>query len=242
MRRAWSACLPILKIQSADYDRAMCGRFTIQHTWVEFYEALNLIPASAKGRNDPPRYNVTPTQQVGFIHEQDGETVVKDGRWGLVPFWVKEKMKQVLINARSETVADKPSFKHSYKSKRCLIPASSYYEWTGPEHKVKLPHNIHLPDYEPFFFAGLWAHNNNLKETSCTILTCEAHPAIRHLHDRMPIILEEAAWKDWISSDVDSDGAKELILQNRGSGLVSYRVDPAVNKRDAQGSHLIDPI
>ena len=107
---------PISIVQSAGYDRAMCGRFTIQLTWAEYYEAFNLIVTAVKGRNDPPRYNVTPTLQVGFIHEQDGELVVKDGRWGLVPFWAKEKMKLALINAHSETVAEKPLFKQSYQN------------------------------------------------------------------------------------------------------------------------------
>ncbi len=137
----------------------MCGRFTIQYTWAEYYEALNLIPASAKGRNDPPRYDVAPTQSIGFVCNDDGDIAVKDGRWGIVPFFIKEPKKKPIINARSETMHEKPSFKFSVKSRRCLIPASSYYEWTLGEDGGKDPHNIHLPENEPFYFAGLWAHN-----------------------------------------------------------------------------------
>ena len=101
----------------------MCGRFTIQYTWAEYYEALNLIPQSESGRNDPPRYNVAPTQDVGFVYKHDGEPKVQNGRWWLVPFWAKEIPKYPLFNARSETAHEKPSFREAFKSKRCLIPA-----------------------------------------------------------------------------------------------------------------------
>lgn len=161
-------------------DDSMCGRFTIQYTWAEYHEALSLIPASAKGRNDPPRYNVAPTQNVGFVAtDRDGEVVVQDGRWWLVPFWAKEVPKYPMFNARSETATTKSSFREAFKSKRCLIPASSYYEWTKAKNGGKDPHNIHLPYNEPFFFAGLWAHNDTLDITSCTILTAEAAPEIK---------------------------------------------------------------
>jgi len=106
----------------------MCGRFTIQYSWAEYYDALNLIPAAAKGRNDPPRYNVTPAQTLGtLIKSEDGYEVI-DTEWGLLPFWATDK-KVKPINARGETVADKAMFKVAFKHKRCLIPADSFYEW-----------------------------------------------------------------------------------------------------------------
>ena len=141
----------------------MCGRFTLEYSWAEIHKAFDLIPVSAAGRNDPPRYNIAPTQDVGFLHHRDGETIVEDGRWWLVPFWAKEIPKYPLFNARSETAHEKSSFREAFKSKRCLIPASGYYEWTKAEDGGKDPHLIHLPEKEPFLFAGLWAHNNILE-------------------------------------------------------------------------------
>lgn len=173
----------------------MCGRFTIQYTWAEYYEALNLIPASVKGRNDPPRYNVCPTQQIGMVCTVEDEIVVKDARWGLVPFWAK-KLEKPMINARSETVAEKPMFKKSFSERRCLIPASSYYEWLRPDKKTALPYNIHLKDNEPFFFAGIWGHHKHLDVTSCAILTTVPHDNIAHVHDRMPVILNAETWEN----------------------------------------------
>ena len=152
--------------------------FTIQYTWAEYHEALSLIPADAKGRNDPSRYNVTPGQSFGMVYQRDDETAVRDVMWGLLPFWAKNK-KFKPINARGETVAEKPMFREAFKSKRCLIPASSYYEWETVEDKKKLPYNIHLPDNEPFFFAGIWAQNDNLDATTCAIITTA--PAIHKM-------------------------------------------------------------
>lgn len=221
----------------------MCGRFTIQYSWAEYYEALNLIPAEAKGRNDPPRYNVCPTQDIGFVYSEDDEVKVKDGRWGLIPNWAKEGGKlPLMINARSETVAEKNSFKHSFKSKRCLIPANAYYEWTIGEDGKRDPHYLYLKEREAFFFAGIWAYNKNMDVTSCAILTAAPTDNIAHIHDRMPVILKADVYHDWISKDVESEKALELIDQNRGTELTAYRVDRAVNSNRAQGRELIEPI
>jgi putative SOS response-associated peptidase YedK len=220
----------------------MCGRFTIQYTCAEYHDALNLIPQEAAGRNDPPRYNVAPTQDVGFVCIKDSELTVLDGRWWLVPFWAKEVPKYAMFNARSETAHEKSSFRDAMKSKRCLIPADGYYEWTNAEDGGKDPHYIHLPDNMQFFFAGLWAHNNTLDITSCTILTAAADPAIKHIHDRMPIILKPSACKEWIDADRSVDEVRQTLKQERGSKLQSYRVSRAVISSKAQGPELIQPI
>jgi putative SOS response-associated peptidase YedK len=228
----------------------MCGRFTLEYSWAEIHKAFDLIPVSAAGRNDPPRYNIAPTQDVGFVHQKDGEVLVDDGRWWLVPFWAKEIPKYPMFNARSETAHEKSSFREAFKSKRCLIPASGYYEWTKAEDGGKDPHFIHLAEREPFLFAGLWAHNSNLDITSCTILTAQADPAISHLHHRMPIVLGKQQWQDWLSAETSVDAARELLNDNRGSELISYQVSREVNSsRNSgrggsgdSGAHLIDPI
>ena len=220
----------------------MCGRFTLEYSWAEIHDAINLIPISAAGRNDPPRYNIAPTQQVGFVSKKEGEVVVQDGRWWLVPFWAKEIPKYPLFNARSETAHEKSSFRAAFKGKRCLVPASGYYEWTKSSDGGKDPHLIQLPDKKPFLFAGLWAHNDNLDITSCTILTAAADSAIDHLHHRMPIVLREDCWEDWLSPDTEVEDARKLLDQNRGGELVSYQVGRAVNSSRASGAKLIEPL
>lgn len=221
----------------------MCGRFTIQYTWAEYYEALNLIPASAKGRNDPPRHNVCPTQSIGMVCTDNDDIVVKDARWGLVPHWAKDLKVKPMINARSETVAEKPMFKSSFATRRCLIPANSFYEWdrkTDPD--TPLPYNIHLKGDEPFFFAGIWRYHKHLDVTSCAILTTAPHDNIAFVHDRMPVILNAETWETWVSPKTETDEALTLISQNRGADLTAYRVGTAVNKNTAQGAELIEPI
>jgi putative SOS response-associated peptidase YedK len=175
----------------------MCGRFKIQYSWAEIHAALDgFIPSEAKGRNDPPRYNIAPTQDGCFIFEHDGERVVKDERWWLVPFWAKQIPKYPMFNAQSETAREKSSFREPFKSKRCIIPAGCYYEWTKANDGGKDPHHIHMPEQAPFCFAGLWAHNDNLDITSCMILTAEAAPKIAQLHHRMQIILKQSSYDE----------------------------------------------
>lgn len=223
----------------------MCGRFTLHHTWAEVHAALSLIPDAEAGRNTPARYNITPTQDVLFLaQDKDGEIVLKEGRWWLVPVWAKELPKYPLFNARSETAHEKSSFKASFASKRCLIPADGFYEWTKGEDGGKDPHYIHLPDQQPFAFAGLWAVNKQIdNETivSCTILTAEPDPAIADIHDRMPIILQDDVQTDWLNPNTSVDDARKLLKHHRGGELQHYRVDRAVNSNRATGPELVEP-
>lgn len=221
----------------------MCGRFTLHHSWAEVHAAMSIIPAADAGRNTAARYNITPTQDVLFVAQgKDGENVVMEGRWWLVPVWAKEMPKYPLFNARSETAHEKSSFKASFAKKRCLIPADGFYEWTKAEDGGKDPHYIHLPDHQPFAFAGLWAHNRQLDVTSCTILTAKPDPAIADIHDRMPIILQDGAQDEWLDPDTPVDDARDLLTHHRGGELVHYRVGREVNSNRAQGSGLIEPL
>lgn len=145
-----------------------------------------------------------------------------------------------MFNARSETARSKSSFREAFKSKRCLIPASGYYEWTKAEDGKKDPHFIHLPNKQPFMFAGLWAYNSNLDITSCTILTAAAAEEIEHLHDRMPIILEPSDFESWLKSEPDQ--AYDLLSNNLGHDLQSYRVGREVGNSRASGAQLIEPV
>ena len=225
----------------------MCGRFTDHLSWAEIVHLLTLNDGRDIGRNNPPSYNICPTHDVAFvIADADGSRHVKDGRWWLVPHWSKElTSKWPMFNARSETAASKSAFRAAFKSKRCLIAASGYYEWTKAEDGGKDPHFIHLKqdgEIAPIFFAGLWAHNTALDVTSCTILTAAAHTNIEHIHDRMPIILTPDTWADWLNLETDRDDAAGLLASNLGGDLESYRVGREVNSNRAQGSQLIEPV
>ena len=222
----------------------MCGRFTLHHSWADVWEMYNLIRPEDRALNTQAQYNIAPTKQVPFVSLSEGGQIVQHGRWWLVPHWAKEIPKYTLFNARSEDAYKKPSFRDAFKSKRCLIPADGYYEWTKGEEGNKDPHYITLPDDQPFSFAGLWAHNTNLEEpvTSCTILTAAADSNIEHLHKRMPLIIPAKRYDEWLSTDTAVPEARELLSDNRGGELVSYRVDRAVNKSGTQGEQLIEPL
>ncbi len=206
----------------------MCGRYTNHLSWTEIVELYNLTdPGPAQ--NLPVRLNIAPTQDVPFLVVEDGKRVLKSGRWWLVPHWAKELPKYALFNARSEDAAQKPAFRDAFKHKRCLIPATGYYEWTKGADGGKDPHHIHLPGNTPFSFAGLWAHNEPLGITSCTILTAAASEEITHLHHRMPIILDRSAYADWLDPSAQRDALQETLKRHLGASLQSIRVDRAVN-------------
>jgi putative SOS response-associated peptidase YedK len=205
----------------------------------------NLIRPEDKARNTAPRYNIAPTQDVLFVHlDTEGCQVVSDGRWWLVPHWAKElTSKWPMFNARSEDAHKKPAFRDAYKSKRCLVPADGYYEWTKNEDDGKKdPWLIQLPDAQPFSFAGLWAYNSALDVTSCTILTAAADPNISELHNRMPIILKQEAYDNWVNPEVPVDEAKGLLAENLGGDLTYFRVSRTVNSSKAEGPECAERI
>lgn len=223
----------------------MCGRFTQHHSWSEIWAMYKLSPGE-KGRNTEARYNIAPTQDVLFVTAgDDGHQKVRDGRWWLVPFWAKEMPKYALFNARSEDAASKPAFRDAFKSKRCLIPADGFYEWTkNADDGGKDPWHIHMPEHRPFSFAGLWAHNSTLDVTSCTILTAAAAEPMRVLHDRQPIILDPEAYDAWLDPDTGADQAQQLLKSNLDGELQYYRVGRGVNatRGGANSDELIKPI
>ncbi|MEM8687695.1 MAG: SOS response-associated peptidase [Pseudomonadota bacterium] len=206
----------------------MCGRYTNHLSWTEIVELYELTdPGPAQ--NLPVRLNIAPTQDVPFVVMEDGERALKSGRWWLVPHWAKEMPKYALFNARSEDAAQKPAFRDAFKHKRCLIPATGYYEWTKGEDGGKDPHHIYLPDGDAFSFAGLWAHNDVLGVTSCTILTAAAAQEIRHLHHRMPIILDRSAYADWLNPAAERAALQHTLKMHLGARLQSIQVTRAIN-------------
>ncbi|WP_316859254.1 SOS response-associated peptidase [uncultured Cohaesibacter sp.] len=221
----------------------MCGRFILKGSWAEIYEMYNLIRPEDTARNMPARYNIAPTQDVFYVKEQAGKRQLQEGRWWLVPHWARELQSQYpMFNARSEEAHNKPSFRDAFKSGRCLIPADGYYEWTTSKIDGKKdPHLLHLPDFEPFAFAGLCSYNAALDLHSCTILTAPAVEEIRHIHPRMPVILKPSSFDNWLDQETGMDDARCLLREHRDSELISYRVDRAVGNSRASGPELIAP-
>jgi putative SOS response-associated peptidase YedK len=192
----------------------MCGRYTYKLTWEEIVKLYRLT-LDQKPRNVQVRYNICPTTDVDVVVSTDGERSIVPMRWGLVPYWWSKPlkdMKMATFNARAESVATKPMFRDAFKSKRCLLPASGYYEWqhtTG----VKQPQPWYFTrrDGQPITFAGLWSKWKG-KEAghdllSCTMVITEPNAYVREVHDRMPVILEAKDFEQWEQGDVKDAAA-----------------------------------
>jgi putative SOS response-associated peptidase YedK len=222
----------------------MCGRFILEREWREIYELYDLTLSKDTGRNTEARYNIAPTDPVLFVHnDREGKQVVNEGRWWLVPFWAKELPKQPMFNARIETVSETAAFRDAFKSKRCLIPADGFYEWTTGADGKKDPWAVFLPGHAPFSFAGLWAHNDTLSVTSCTIITAPAEDPMTELHTRQPVILEKAVYKDWLAADSSKGQAKEVLSHTLDRQLEFHRVSRDVNSSKFQGKpEVLNPL
>ena len=220
----------------------MCGRFTNELTWSQLHSLYNIHQRPAT--NLPPRFNIAPTQDVDFVHlDKAGNMEMDRGRWWLVPFFAKEIGKNAMFNARIETVDTSGAFREGFKSRRCLIPADGYFEWTKAEDGGKNPWLLQLPDAAPFSFAGIWAHNDNLGVTSCTIITAPAVPEISEIHNRMPIILSREAYATWLNTEVQGKDAKALLLDAQiDSQLEFFRVGRAVNNSRYDGTDTKQPL
>lgn len=201
----------------------MCGRFALfapPHKLKDLFGVDNLL-------NLPPRYNAAPLQELPIIIKNR----MGMARWGFVPEWAAgddKSMAAKMINARSETVAEKPSFRASWThARRCLIPASGFYEWRKDETSgVNQPYYIYNEQQECMAFAGLWAKNGDL--VTFTILTKEADGGIARLHHRMPVMLSLAQTADWFAAD--ERGAVNLIARASGAALSYHAVGPDVGK------------
>lgn len=227
----------------------MCGRFTRYLPWSEIHRLYRLTAPAEIGRNDPPRYNIAPTEEVPFVTADDeGDHKLRSGRWWLVPFWAKEMPKAAMFNARIEGVDTASAFRDAFKSKRCLIPADGFYEWTkSPADGGKDPWHIFLPDHQPFSFAGIWAYNKNLDVTSCSIVTMPAGETMRQIHDRQPVILDPDVYDAWLDPETPPTDAKQLLHENLDEDLEFYRVSRDVNasvknKLPNDSRHMIEPI
>jgi putative SOS response-associated peptidase YedK len=223
----------------------MCGRFV---GFSQIEELTKLFPIDIINAEISPNYNVAPTQQVLAIAQHNDQNHLERLHWGLVPFWAKDNsIGNRMINARSETVATKPSFRNAFKKRRCLILADGFYEWKG-EKGNKQPMFLTLPDGSPFAFAGLWEiwDDKGKKENpyySCAILTRDASESVQPIHHRMPVILRPEAFERWLNSDYQkTDELQEIIKKQVYSELTATPVSKQVNSVKNNSPDNIRPI
>ena len=221
----------------------MCGRFNL-HTPVDQLVAMfHLQPMPWI----EPRYNIAPMQMILAIRQSEHGREAHLLRWGLVPQWSRDESSAArLINARGETVADKPSFRAAFKRRRCLIPADGFYEWHAEPGRNKQPYHIHQADGQTMTFAGLWEHwqkeDGGLLET-CTIITTEANDLLRGIHDRMPVILSQADHGVWLDPEIDDRTALlPLLTPYPADRLQMEPISTLVNNIRHEGPELIKPV
>ncbi len=223
----------------------MCGRYTLS-TPAEVLSEVFEVPSVPELA---PRYNIAPTQEVAAVRrpEPEGPRSFALLRWGLVPGWAKDPaIGNRMINARAESVAEKPAFRGSFKDRRCLVLADGYYEWMKVGKGPKQPYHIRLAGGGPFAIAGLWARWSRGEGDpieSCTLITTDAPGRIAEIHHRMPVILKPADFDLWLDPKVsDRDRLEALLRPYPEAELDPYPVSTYVNSPANQGSACIRPL
>lgn len=220
----------------------MCSRYSLTSP----PEAIAKLFGVEIGEPFPPRYNIAPTQPVGIVRNSDqGSREFALVRWGLIPSWSKDPSQfSTLINARSETAAEKPSFRGAMRHRRCLVPTDGFYEWTG-QAGAKRPHLICLRSHAPFALAGLWEHwlgADGSEIQTMAILTTGANAEVAAVHDRMPVILQAKDYARWL--DVRGGTAETVLdlLHPLGEGsLEIIEINPKLNNPRNEGPELHAP-
>jgi putative SOS response-associated peptidase YedK len=219
----------------------MCGRYAITTA----PEAIRRLFRYLEQPNFPPRYNVAPTQPVPIVRMVEGKRQFALVRWGLIPAWVKDpRTFSLVINARAESVLDKPAFKNAMKYRRCLVPADGFYEWKR-EGDRKQPYFVRRKGGGPLAFAGLWESwmgPNGEEQETAAIVTTEASPSIAHIHDRMPVILAPDAFDFWLDPKVDPEMAMTVIQPAKDDTIEHYPVSRAVNRFENDSPELVEPL
>lgn len=227
-------------------DEVMCGRFTLTMSGDMIADYFDIV----EGQLDlVPRYNIAPTQEILTIVNNGEHNSAMNMRWGLVPSWAKDaKIGYKMINARSESLLEKPSFKNAFKKRRCLIPADGFYEWKRDGAKRR-PMHIRLKSKEPFGFAGLWETWRDKSDPkaepviSCSIVTCPPNSLMAQIHDRMPVILPREYHKEWLDPANENTATLMEMLGPYDPGeMEAYEVSSAVGNVKNTGSELIAPV
>jgi putative SOS response-associated peptidase YedK len=220
----------------------MCGRYAITTA----PEAIRALFGYPEQPNFPPRYNIAPTQPVPIVRLTEGKRSFALVRWGLIPAWVKDPRSfSLTINARGESVIDKPAFRNAMRRRRCLFPADGFYEWRQ-EARGKRPYFVRARSGAPLAFAGVWESwmgPNGEEMDTAAIVTTTANRAIRHIHDRMPVIIAPEAFDFWLDgAKVDAEAAAALIAPAPDDLLEAYEVSSAVNHVANDAPELVAPV
>jgi putative SOS response-associated peptidase YedK len=218
----------------------MCGRYVIKTPPDLMQQVFNY----AERPNFPARFNIAPTQPVPVVRIDNGRRSFALVRWGLIPSWAKDPRElSLLINARAESVLDKPAFRNAMKRRRCLIPADGFYEWKQDGER-KRP--FYAAAKELVAFAGLWepwmGPNGEEVETAC-IITTPANRTLRPLHDRMPAVIPRGAFDMWLDgANVDAETAAALLVPAPEDTFAAHEVSTAVNRTTNDNASLIEPV
>jgi putative SOS response-associated peptidase YedK len=219
----------------------MCGRLALFASVEEIAERFRLSEAPLV----EPRYNVAPTQPVAAVRATDAGRRLALLRWGLIPSWSADPaIGNKLLNARSETVAEKPSFRSAFRSRRCLIPASGLCEWQKVAAGRKQPHFIRPNGGGLFAFAGLWECWHDPKGEAvetCTILTTQANELMQSVHDRMPVIVDPSSEDVWLDPLSPADSLRALFMPSPGERMEAMPVGPWVSNVRNQGPRCLEP-
>lgn len=222
----------------------MCGRFTLA---VDASQLQDAFPWLEIGGEITPRYNIAPNQPVAVV-PNDGRNRLDFFLWGLIPSWAKDpRIGSRLINARAETLAEKPAFRAALRRRRCLILADGFYEWRKEaDGRTKTPVYICLKSRAPFAFAGLWEvwqSPDGSEVLSCTIITTPPNELLAGIHNRMPAILPSQAYAQWLSpEEVSPSVLKALLRPYPSEEMLAYPVSPRVNRPEVDTPELILPV
>jgi len=221
----------------------MCGRYMITSA----REAMKRVFDVPTLFELAPRYNVAPTQEVPVVRLQEGERELAMLRWGLIPSWAKDpEIGNRMINARGETVAEKPSFRSAFRRRRCLVVADGFYEWQKRPHGPKQPYYITVGNGGPFGFAGLWERWSDPIEDylveSCTIVTIIANDRLEPIHNRMPVIIDPSDFDAWLDTSGNPAIAQALLAPYLAERMRAYPISTRINNVKNDDPTCIEPL
>ena len=223
----------------------LCGRFTLFSSYQNLINEFDILQMFDEALYEKS-YNVAPTHNIVSVINDGQKNRIGFLKWGLIPSWAKDaKMASRMINARSETIDEKPSFKKSFYQRRCIIPMDSFYEWKRDEN-LKIPMNVKMKDNSLFGVAGVWdawkAQTGELIYT-CTIITTEPNELMTGIHDRMPVILPKEQHASWLDpNNQDKDQLKSLLVPFSASKMMAYEVSNKVNSPKNNSAELIQRV